>query len=113
MIIYNKYIPFKGFSAVNLFGFIFARIESKPLSNSSKNHESIHTLQQREMLYVFFYIWYGIEWLIKFLICFNVMKAYYSICFEQEAYRWQYYTNYLNERKHYSWLQYIFTLKDK
>jgi hypothetical protein len=39
-IIYNKVIPFKGFKAINLFGFLFAR---KPLSESDINHETIHT----------------------------------------------------------------------
>jgi len=43
VIIYNNVIPVKGFSAMNLFGLIFARKAFKPLPKLVINHESIHT----------------------------------------------------------------------
>ena len=46
-IIYNKIIPFKGFLAINLFGFLFAR---KKLTEVNINHEKIHTEQMKELL---------------------------------------------------------------
>jgi hypothetical protein len=39
-IIYNKIIPFVGYKAINLFGFIFAR---RKLNSTDINHECIHT----------------------------------------------------------------------
>ena len=60
-VIYNSLIPFKGFIAINLFGIVFARKEYKELSRRTLNHEAIHTAQMKEMLYVFFYLWYVIE----------------------------------------------------
>lgn len=75
-IIYNKILPFKGFEAISLFGVIFAREEYKPLSKESINHEKIHFAQQKEWLYIFFFILYFIEW---------IFKGYKNISFEKEA----------------------------
>ena len=47
-VIYNKLIPFKPFAAINLFGFVFARKEYKPLYERTLNHERIHTEQMKE-----------------------------------------------------------------
>lgn len=62
-IIKNTIIPFGKFKAINLFGVIFYK-GSYPTKDTI-NHEKIHTAQMKEMLYIFFYIWYGVEWLIK------------------------------------------------
>ena len=56
-IIRNNIIPFKGFKAINLFGILFVRGNAE-LSDEVINHESIHTAQMKEMLYIPFYIWY-------------------------------------------------------
>lgn len=101
-VIYNKWIPLKGFCAMNIFGFIFARKEFKELSKRTLNHEAIHTAQMREMAYIFFYLWYAIEWLIK-LCRYNRHDAYRAISFEREAYTHQEDYNYLNRRKHFLW----------
>jgi hypothetical protein len=37
----------------------------------------------KEMLYIPFYLWYGVEWLIKLLCKGN---AYRNLSFEREAY---------------------------
>jgi hypothetical protein len=70
------------------------------------NHEKIHWKQQMEMLIIFFYAWYMIEWVIKLLI--NRKTAYRSISFEQEAYYFDTNLSYSKFRKHYSWIKYIF-----
>lgn len=80
-VIYNIIIPFKGFSAINLFGIVFARKEYKELGRRTLNHEAIHTAQMKEMLYVFFYLWYVIEWIIK-LFRYG-RNAYENISFER------------------------------
>ena len=63
-IIYNNIIPFKGFKCINLFGVLFVR-KGCFMSEEDLNHERIHTAQMKEMLYVFFYLWYFVEWLIE------------------------------------------------
>ena len=59
-IIRNNYIPFKGFRAINLFGILFVR-GNAIINERTIRHEAIHTVQMKEMLYVFFYLWYILE----------------------------------------------------
>ena len=106
-IIKNKIIPHRGFSYVNLFGVLFTR-RDRPISDVSLNHEQIHTEQMKEMIYIFFDLRYLIEWLIRLIILRDSHKAYRSISFEQEAYSNQENLTYLEGRKRYRWLSYLF-----
>lgn len=107
-IIYNTLIPFKGFKAINLFGLLFVR-KGKVMREKDLNHERIHTEQMKELLYVFFYLWYVIEWLCKL----PFGSAYKSISFEQEVYDNDDNLNYLSCRKRYSWLSNVFKVVHK
>ena len=105
MIIYNSILPFKGFKAINLFGLIFVRKECKDrFTDVDKQHERIHTAQILELLFIFFYLWYGIEWLILLCKYGNSHKAYRSIRFEKEAYDNERTPDYLKYRKHYNYM---------
>lgn len=104
-IVRNKFIPFQGYKAINLFGILFVRSELKDVDI---NHEAIHTAQIKEMFFIFFYIWYFIEWIIR-LVLFKKGNPYRGISFEVEAYYHQDDLDYLNNRKHFSWLKYIFS----
>lgn len=105
-IIYNNVIPFKGFTAINLFGILFARKDAK-IAKRTIQHESIHTLQMKELLYIGFYIWYFIEWIIRiFQYGFNI-NAHRNISFEREAYNCQSVPNYLQVRKRYKTFYYL------
>ena len=105
-IIRNNLIPPKRFIAINLFGVLFVR-GNKTLSQQTVVHEQIHTKQMQEMLYVFFYLWYVLEWLIRLLVIRNPHKAYRAISFEQEARVYQQYAAYPPNRPHYSWTKYL------
>lgn len=72
-IIYNNILPFKGFKAINLFGVLFAR-KGANITQTTINHESIHTEQMKELLYLLFYIWYIIEWLIRLFLKGNAYR---------------------------------------
>ena len=107
MVIYrNKYIPFQGFKAINLFGILFVR-GNAIINEKTIRHEKIHTAQMKEMWYIFFYIWYGIEWLIRLCIEWNVHKVYRKIGFEREAYDNQNIIDYPEIRQSYSWMKYL------
>lgn len=106
-VIYNNLIPLRGFMAINLFGVIFVR-RGYTLDRTVINHESIHTAQMREMLYVFFYLWYVAEWLLRLL---GNGNAYENISFEREAYSNQADKDYLKCRKHYAWWRYLHLFK--
>lgn len=105
IVIQNNILPFKGFSAMNLFGIIFTRNISL-LNGYVLNHESIRTKQILECGIVFFYILYLLEWLIKLI--FYGKYSYYNISFEREAYMHERNLQYLDNRKHYSWISLIF-----
>lgn len=101
IIIRNKIIPFEEFKAINLLGILFVR-ENANIDAKTINHEEIHTAQMKEMLYIFFYLWYLIEWLIRL---FGKGNAYRKISFEKEAYNNENDETYLTKRKHYHWLK--------
>lgn len=99
-IVYNNIIPFKGFWAINIFGIIFARKECGKLDPITINHEQIHSAQQRELLYIFFYILYLVEWVYHLI--FHTATAYESISFEKEAYENEHNMKYLETRKRFA-----------
>lgn len=102
-IIYNNVIPFKGFSAINLFGVLFVH-KGVSVTDRLIRHESIHTAQMREMLYLPFYVWYVLEWIFQL---FAVGNAYRNISFEREAYMHETEAEYLEKRKKFAWVEYL------
>lgn len=104
-IIKTKHFPPGGYSTINLFGILFTK--SNHLSDTTINHESIHTAQMKEMMYIPFYLWYCIEYLIVRFFHKKQNDAYHDISFEEEAYNNQSNLNYLNERPKFAWLDFI------
>ena len=101
-VIYNGFIPFKGFSAMNLFGVVFCRKEYRPVSESTLSHEQVHTMQMRELGFLFFYLLYVLEWALKLPI--YGKGAYRRISFEREAYAFQHDPD---ARKRFGWVRFI------
>lgn len=120
----NKLIPFKGYLAMMLFGFIFYRKEYEYYLNSDEyylyvmnmiNHESIHKEQIKDFGLpffffkplqilvgsLFFYPLYFFEWIIKIFI-YGPKKAYRNISFEREAFANEKNYLYINKRKHFA-----------
>lgn len=113
-LIYNSLIPFKGYVAINLFGFIFVRKEYKARIENDYykksvllNHELVHTAQYKETLYVFYLLIYLLNYTVNLFVYFSFKKAYRNICFEREAFRFEYDDYYLERRIRWAWLQYI------
>lgn len=102
-IIRNRFIPFNGFIAMNLFGVLFVR-EYAELSGHTINHERIHTAQMLELLVLPFYFLYVTEWLYRVLFTKDRFskRAYFNLSFEKEAYRNQQNKHYLKNRKLYA-----------
>ena len=128
-VIYNKFIPFKGFYAITIIKWIFVREEYKYLDGLSVydkmiNHESIHEQQILDFTpetfpswlrytigSICFYLLYGLEWLFKLTPCLIKNKsAYRSLCAEQEAFKNEVDSNYINKREKLAWLKKIFRL---
>lgn len=103
-IILNRFIPFRGYKAMTVWPFLFIR---KPLNYVDYHHEYIHAYQQRELLIIFFYLWYGVEYLIRLAIYRSHDRAYRNICFEREAYANEQNSEYIFLRTTFSFLKYI------
>lgn len=106
MIIKSRLIP-DGF-CVNLFGTLWAR-DTSWIDKYVVNHERIHTAQQRELLFIPFYIFYLIELCVRRLQYHSWHEAYRNISFEREAYTNGHNLSYLNNRKPYSFIRYFKT----
>jgi len=106
-VIRNKYLPPEGYKAMTVGPFIFVR-EPFALGSVDINHETIHWEQQKEMLIIPFFLWYIIEFIIKYIYYgFKWHKAYRSLSFEREAYFNQEVMTYLNNREPFEWIYYI------
>lgn len=75
----------------------FVLFKSEP-SETDLIHEQIHLKQQKELFVLFFYIWYLVEFLLK---------GYYGISFEKEAYHNETNTSYLTSRRIFSFINYL------
>lgn len=99
-------VPFLWVEGMALFPFILVK-NSNAKSKVLLHHERIHLVQQLELGLFLFYLWYVVEYLIRFLYYFDHKKAYYMISFEKEAYQNQYNFDYLKKRKLWSFLDYL------
>lgn len=105
-IIRNKILPFRGFKAMAVWPFIFVRGD-RDVDKITVNHEMIHGRQQIEMAWLGFFLWYGVEWLVRLIQKRNAHDAYKRVSLEQEAYAYQSKRGYLKERKHYYWKHFL------
>ena len=107
LVVYNRHFPFGSFWAINLLGIVFARRDYGRLGAEELRHEGIHSIQQREMLFVAFYIWYVLEWFVRLVRYRNGKQAYRNISFEREAYAMQHDPDYRHHRPLFAWWKYL------
>lgn len=107
MILISKYLVPKGYVGITLFPFIVLRQSRMKDDPVLINHEKIHLRQQLELLVIPFFIWYGLEFLIRYLKYRNWRMAYSTISFEREAYKNEKDLNYLKSRSWYGFLGYV------
>lgn len=127
-IIRNKFIPFTGYKAINLFGILFIKEKAK-LNEVDINHERIHSEQYKEVTYLsmyllgiiglvfgnlaillsplVYYIFYVFEWLFRLIRHHDAHKSYRSISFEREAYANEDNILYVQTRNIFNFLKYI------
>lgn len=117
-IVRTQYIP-KGVKAISLCGLMIVRPKAR-VTNILLTHEEIHFCQQKELLFVFFFIIYCLSWLYNLPLCILnknrgqprytkrmglCQRTYRSIIFEREAYANQGNANYILERKLFAWVK--------
>ncbi|WP_350287881.1 hypothetical protein [uncultured Croceitalea sp.] len=108
MIVVFKHLFRKNYVGLSLWPFIIIKEDTYRQDEVLINHERIHLQQQKEMLVVFFYLWYLCEWLFRTLLYLNSYRAYQNISFEREAYTNEENFDYLKNRRPYNFLKYIF-----
>lgn len=94
-------------NGITLFPFILLRSPKDKLNKRLINHEKIHLRQQLELLVIFFYLWYVIEYYYWFFKLKDSYKAYLRISFEREAYANEHDFNYLSKRKWFNFVNYL------
>ena len=110
IIVSPRFLKFftRGFAnAITLYPFIILSSGGEKTDARLLHHERIHIRQQAELLIVFFYIWYVIEFLLRWMKMQNFNLAYRSISFEREAYANEANPDYLESRKIYSFVKYL------
>jgi len=107
ILIVFKYLTPKGFRGLTFFPFVILTDKNDALDKVCINHERIHLRQQLELLILPFYVWYGIEFLIKWFQYKDKNTAYRNISFEREAYKNEKELSYLKSRSFWKFLKYI------
>lgn len=90
-----------------LWPFIFVKTKAYKSNAVFMNHERIHLRQQLELLVLPFYLWYVVEFLIRWIHYKNSNLAYRNISFEREAYAREAAFTYLKHRKFWGFLVYL------
>ncbi|WP_089856785.1 hypothetical protein [Chryseobacterium taeanense] len=107
IIVCHKPLKLLKISGITLFPFIFVRNLEDKKNKVLINHEKIHLKQQMEMLVIFFYIFYVIEYYYWLFRLKNPYQAYRRISFEREAYDNEHDLNYLRKRKFWNFREYF------
>ena len=107
ILIVFKYLTPRGFRGLTFFPFVFLMNKEDVLDKVFVNHEKIHLRQQLELLVLPFYVWYVIEFLIRWIMTKDKNVAYRNISFEKEAYTNEKDLNYLKSRSFWKFLNYF------
>ncbi len=102
-----KYLTPKGFRGITLFPFILLTHERDREDAVIINHERIHIRQQLELLVVPFFLWYFLEFLVRWMQYKNRHLAYRNISFEREAYANEKDLHYLKQRSFWKFWKYV------
>lgn len=106
LIVSSKLLSGK-FKGISLWPFVILQNTYLKTDRCFINHEKIHLRQQLELLVLFFYVWYAIEFFVRYLACRDGMLAYRNISFEREAYRREHDLTYLKNRPFWAFIKFL------
>ena len=107
ILIVFKYLTPKGFRGITFYPFVILADKNDGLNPVVVNHESIHIRQQLEMLIIPFFIWYGLEFVYRWVQYKDRHKGYRNISFEREAYTNEKDLYYLKQRSFWKFLRFV------
>lgn len=118
-------------STITIGPFVLSKLSESEMPQYVRNHECTHSRQWIEttvasgfLLFLLvalagvnawwlalsafvFYLWYGLEYLIRLCILRDGNKAYRAVSFEQEAYANEKDANYNENSAYFSWVKYL------
>tara|TARA_B100000953_G_scaffold269156_1_gene238769 strand:- start:1187 stop:1513 length:327 start_codon:yes stop_codon:yes gene_type:complete len=107
ILIVNRRLLSGRFKGISLWPFVILENIHLKKDKYFINHERIHLRQQIELLVIFFYVWYALEFFIRYASLKDGMQAYRNISFEKEAYRRETDLNYLKKRSFWAFTNYM------
>lgn len=107
IVVVFKYLVPKGYRGLTIFPLVILKEHNAKSDAALLQHERIHLRQQLELLVVPFFIWYAIEFLLRWMVLRNRHQAYRAISFEQEAYTNEKDLHYLQQRSFWNFLKYF------
>ncbi len=107
IILVSPFLLRKKFTGIALWPFLLLKDSALKADAIFMNHERIHLRQQIELLVLPFYLWYGIEYLVRLVQYQDRHKAYRNISFEREAYAKESDLFYLKDRPLWFFLKFI------
>jgi len=106
-LIVSKYLIPNGYRGLAVFPFVFVKYRLDKENLVFVNHERIHLRQQMELLFIPFFLWYLVEFLVRYIQFKNWNLAYKNISFEREAYANEKNLDYLKQKKSWRFWRYI------
>jgi hypothetical protein len=107
MIVILRYMVPRGFTGITIFPFVFLKNKLMKADVVLINHERIHLKQQLELLVLPFFLFYGLEFLVRLFQYKSWYLAYKQISFEREAYTNEKDLNYLKSRPFWNFINYF------
>ena len=107
ILIVNRMLIPRRFNGWVFWPFIFVRHKQLKRDRVFLNHERIHLRQQIELLVLPFFLWYGLEFLLRLIQYRNAYRAYRNISFEREAYDNENDLEYTSNRPVFSFTNYL------
>lgn len=104
-LIVAKYLIPKGYRGLTVFPFVVVGDALDKENSVLVNHERIHLRQQLELLILPFFVWYLLDFLVKWMRYRNWNDAYRNIIFEREAYANEKSPDYLKSRPFWNFLR--------
>lgn len=127
----NIFLYFSSCLTITIGPFVLSKLSESEMPQYVRNHECTHSRQWIEttvasgfLLFLFialvginawwmvlsafvFYLWYGVEWLVRLCLLKDGKKAYRAVSFEQEAYANERNMNYAENAGYFSWVKYL------
>lgn len=107
ILLVNRRLLPKGTHGMTLWPFVLLKEDKLRQDLVLINHERIHLRQQIQMLILPFYLWYGIEYLIRWVKLRDRNRAYRTLAMEREAYAHENDPDYLKTFRFWAFLKYL------